>query len=129
MLADAHPLLLEAFKRPLEPEIEVTGILADGRGAVGAAEKLRPGVVVPDISMPVLKGIEAVRQIVKSGSRAKVIFLTVHKDPDMLPLCFNAGVHGFVVKSRLAPDLIPAISLAVSNHTFAPPTLTWANRV
>ena len=76
-----------------------------------------------DISMPVLNGIDAVRQIRKSGGKGRVIFLTVHEDPDMVPACLDAGALGFVIKSRLASDLIPAIQLALADHTFVSPTL------
>ena len=76
-----------------------------------------------DISMPVLNGIDAVRQIRESGGKGRVIFLTVHDDPDIAHVCFDAGALGFVVKSRLASDLIPAIQLALADHTFVSPTL------
>jgi DNA-binding NarL/FixJ family response regulator len=68
-----------------------------------------------------LNGIDAVRQIRKSGSNARVIFLTVHADRDMASACLDTGALGFVVKSRLASDLIPAIQVALANHTFVSP--------
>ena len=78
--------------------------------------------------MPVLNGIDAVRQIRKSGGKGRVIFLTVHEDPDMVPACLDAGALGFVVKSRLASDLIPAIQLALTDHTFVSPLCRGEDR-
>jgi DNA-binding NarL/FixJ family response regulator len=72
---------------------------------------------VVGIEMPVLDGLEAVSQIRKLGGEMKVVFLTVHEDPDMIWLCFHAGAVGYVIKSRLASDLIPAIRLASANHS------------
>jgi DNA-binding NarL/FixJ family response regulator len=129
LLADDHKAMLERVRALLEPDFEVVGAVDDGQALVDAARELNPDVLVVDISMPGLNGIEAIRQIVQSGGRAKIIFLTVHEDPDMVPLCFRAGASGFVIKSRLASDLIPAIKLVMSNHSFVSPTLPWQCRV
>jgi len=128
LLADDHKAMLERVKGLLDPEFEVVGAVDNGQALLDAAKELNPDVLVVDISMPLLNGIDAVRQIRKSGSKARVIFLTVHEDPDMVPACFEAGALGFVVKSRLASDLIPAIQLALTNQTFVSPTLTWESR-
>jgi len=129
LLADDHKAMLERVRSLLEPEFEVVGSVNDGQALVAAAGELKPDVLVIDISMPLLNGIDAVRQIVSSGAKPKIVFLTVHEDAEMVPLCFHAGAHAFVVKSRLASDLIPAIRLAMSNHTFVSPTLPWEARV
>jgi len=128
LLADDHKAMLERVKRLLDSEFEVVGAVDNGQALVDSATELNPDVLVVDISMPVLNGIDAVRQIRKLGSKARVIFLTVHEDPDMVPACFDAGALGFVVKSRLASDLIPAIQFALTNHTFVSPTLPWENK-
>jgi len=128
LLADDHRAMLERVKAVLEPEFEVVGAVNNGQALVRAAEELSPDVAVVDISMPVLSGVEAVRQIMKSGSTARVIFLTVHEDPDIVPMCLDAGAHGFVVKSRLASDLIPAIQFALTNCRFVSPTVPWESR-
>ena len=109
-------------------EFDVIGAVDNGRALVDAARELNPDVVVVDIEMPVMSGLDAVRQIKKSGGKAKVVFLTVHEDPEMVPLCLDAGALGFVIKSRLASDLIPAIQVALTNHTFVSPTLPWPGR-
>ncbi len=128
LLADDHKAMLERVKELLDPEFEVVGAVDNGQALVVAAKELNPDVLVVDISMPVLNGIDAVRQIKDLGIKARVIFLTVHEDPDMVPVCFEAGALAFVVKSRLASDLIPAIQLALTNHTFVSPTLPWEGR-
>ena len=128
LLADDHKAMQERVKGLLEPEFDVVRAVDNGQALVDAAKEVEADVLVVDISMPVLNGIEAVKQIVKAGSVAKVIFLTVHEDPDIVPLCFDAGALAFVVKSRLASDLIPAIQFALGNRTFVSPTVPWESR-
>lgn len=123
LLADDHKAMQERVRALLEPDFDLVAVVDEGKSLVDAARKLNPDVLIVDISMPVLNGLDAVRQIVRSGGEAKVIFLTVHNDPQMVPLCFYVGAQGFVVKSRLASDLIPAIKDVTSNRTFVSPTL------
>ena len=129
LMADDHKAMLERIKGLLDVEFDVVGTVDNGQALVDAAKKLSPDVLVVDISMPELNGIEAVRQIRSSGSTAKIIFLTVHEDPDFVPMCFDAGALAYVVKSRLASDLIPAIRLALTGHTFVSPTVPWQSRL
>lgn len=129
LIADDHQAMQGRVKAVLEPEFEVVAVVDNGQALIRAAKELNPDVLVVDISMPVLNGIEAVRQIMKSGCAAKVIFLTVHEDPDIVPLCLDAGALGFVVKSRLASDLIPAIQFALTNHRFVSPIVPWESRL
>jgi len=128
LLADDHRAILERVKGLLDSGFEVVGAVDNGQALVAMARELNPDVAVVDIEMPVLDGLEAARQIKKLGGQVKVIFLTVHEDPDMISLCFQAGALGYVIKSRLASDLIPAIQLASTNHTFVSPTLPWLGR-
>ena len=125
LLADDHTGMLERVKTLLNPEFEIVGAVDNGQALVDAAKELNPDVLVVDISMPLLNGIDAVRQIRESGGKGRVIFLTVHDDPDIAHVCFDTGALGFVVKSRLASDLIPAIQLALADHIFVSPTLPW----
>ena len=118
LLADDHKAFLERVEKLLDGDFEVVGEVNNGQALLTKAQELSPDVAVVDIDMPVLDGIEAVRQIRKLGSQTKVVFLTVHEDPDMMSLCFQAGGLGYVIKSRLASDLIPAIRLASTNQTF-----------
>ena len=127
-MADDHKAMLERVKTLLDPEFEIIGAVDNGQALVDAAKELNPDVLVVDISMPMLNGIDAVRQIRKSGGKGRVIFLTVHEDPDIVPVCLDLGALGFVIKSRLASDLIPAIRFALADDTFVSPTLPWEDR-
>ncbi len=128
LLADDHKAMQDRVRGLLDPEFEVVGAVDNGRELVDAAKELHPDILVVDISMPVLNGIEAVRQIRKLDTTAKIVFLTVHEDADIVPVCFEAGALAFVVKSRLASDLIQAIQVAATNHTYVSPTIPWESR-
>ena len=128
VLADDHEAMQQRVRAILEPEFDVVGAVDNGQALMEAAAELKPDVLVVDISMPLLNGLDAVRNIMKSGAGPKVVFLTVHEDPDMIPMCLEAGALGFVVKSSLASDLIPAIRLALVNRTFISPTVPWERR-
>jgi DNA-binding NarL/FixJ family response regulator len=123
LLADGHEAMLERIKGLLDGEFEVVGAVDNGQALVDAVRQLDPDVVVVDIEMPLFNGLDAVAQIRKSGNTAKVVFLALQEDPQLVPLCLDAGALGFVVKSRLAADLVPAIRLALTNRTFVSPTL------
>ena len=118
LLADDHPGIFEAVARILEERFEIIGSLGDGQALLEAAAKLNPDVIVTDISMPVLNGIEAANQLKDLGSHARVVFLTVHDDPDFIDACFAAGALGYVSKSRMALDLVPAIQEALKGLRF-----------
>jgi DNA-binding NarL/FixJ family response regulator len=91
---------------------------------VKASLQLNPDIIVTDISMPALSGLEAADQLRKSGSKAKVIFLTVHSDPDFVRAGLDTGALGFVVKSRVATDLLEAIQKVLEGHVFISPHLS-----
>jgi len=95
----------------------------DGKSLVSEAQRLQPDVIVLDIAMPLLTGIEAARELHKAGSQAKLVFLTIHQDLAFVRGCFAEGGLGYVTKSRLVTDLIPAIHEALSNHTFVSPSV------
>ena len=121
LLADDHAEMLKTVVCLLQSEFEVVGTVNDGQALLEAASKLRPDVVVLDISMPVMNGLEAADRLRKAGSRAKVVFLTVHEEPDFVHESRAKGVLGYVVKPRLTSDLIPAIKEALANHSFVSP--------
>ena len=124
LLADDHKPILERVKELLlEGGFDVVGTVENGQALVAMARELNPDVAVVDVEMPVLDGIEAVRQIRKLGGQMKVVFLTVHEDPDWISQCFRAGALGYVIKSRLVSDLIPAIRMASLHRAFVSPTL------
>ena len=123
LLADDHADFLTVAAKFLEPEVRVLKSVGDGGAAVQETTRLDPDVLVLDISMPVLSGIEAARQLRSAGSRAKIVFLTVHDDPDFARAALDAGAMGYVVKDRLASDLMEAIREAMAGHSFVSPTV------
>lgn len=118
ILADDHEAVLNIVARSLQPEFEVVATVKDGAALLDAVEQLGPDLVVLDISMPTMDGIQAARCLKASGARAKIVFLTVHEKQDYAPVCLEAGASGYVVKSRLATDLAPAIKEALAGHSF-----------
>jgi DNA-binding NarL/FixJ family response regulator len=121
LLGDDHGLLLEAFTRLLEPEATVVGRATDGRALVQAALELRPDVVVADISMPELNGLEAGRQIRQALPGTRLVILTVHEDPELAAEAFRAGASGFVLKSSAASELTQAIRDALAGRRYLTP--------
>lgn len=121
LLGDDHGLLLEAFTRLLEPEVTVVGRATDGRALVRAALELRPDVVVVDVSMPELNGLEATRQIRQALPGTRLVVLTVHEDLALAAEAFRAGAAGFVVKSSAAAELSQAIRHALAGRRYLTP--------
>jgi DNA-binding NarL/FixJ family response regulator len=118
LLADDHPGFPEVAEHFLEPEFEVVGKVGDGQALIDEAIRLKPDVVVTDISMPILNGIEAADRLKESGSKSRIVFLTVHTDADFIRRCLSAGAFAYVVKSRIATDLVPAIHQVLAGHIF-----------
>jgi DNA-binding NarL/FixJ family response regulator len=127
LLADDHPNLLEKAENLLKENFEVVGRVGDGQALIEAAMKLEPDVIVTDISMPILNGIEAVTRLKESGCKSKVVFLTVHADLDYARTCFSLGALGYVVKSRMGTELLPAIREALTGRNFVSPSLHYLN--
>lgn len=123
LLADDHKIILNGLRSLLEPEFELVGKVEDGRALVSAAEKLRPDVIVVDVSMPLLNGIEAVRQIKKLDKQVKVIFLTMHLDVTYAIRAFEAGASGYVLKHSASSELLTAIHEAIKGRTYVTPMI------
>jgi len=123
LLADDHRIVTEGLRNLLEPEFELVGIVEDGRALLDAAEKLRPDVIIADISMPLLNGIEAVRQIKKTNKDVKVIFLTMHPDVTYAVSALEAGALGYVLKHSAPSELITAVRRALKGKTYVTPLL------
>jgi len=122
-LADDHRVVSEGLGRLLGDDFELVGTAEDGRALVTAAKKLQPDVVVADISMPHLNGIEAMAQLKKDNPRIKVVFLTMHQDPAYARRALEAGAAGFVVKHSAPAELVMAIEAALKGQTFITPAL------
>lgn len=124
LLADDHRALLYHVARMLEPDYDVVGAFGDGQALLEAAVRLKPDVLVLDISMPVLTGLQAARELKKAGSQAKIIFLTVHEESDFVRESFASGGSAYVIKSRLATDLALAIQEVLAGRSFISPPLS-----
>jgi DNA-binding NarL/FixJ family response regulator len=118
LLADDHVFLLAAMARLLTPECDVIGQVSDGRALVAAAELLKPDVLVVDISMPILNGFEAWRQIKGRLPGVKLVFLTLHDDDDVAAEALRVGASAYVIKGRAASDLRMAIREVSQGRTF-----------
>jgi DNA-binding NarL/FixJ family response regulator len=124
LLADDHRLLREAFVKLLEPDCDVVGAVSDGRALLEAAPKLRPDVVVVDIAMPQLNGLDAARQLKRAMPAVKVIFLTVNEDPDLAAEAFRAGGSAFLLKNSAASELLQAIQDVIQGRSYVTPLAT-----
>lgn len=118
LLADDHRIVLEGLRNLLEGEFEVVGMVGDGRALVQKARELNPDVIVVDVSMPLLNGIEAVHQIRKAGSEARIIFLTMHPDVTYATRAYEAGASGYVLKHSAASELLTAIRDALKGKIY-----------
>src|SRR6476469_5036558 len=99
LLADDHRLLREAFARVLESDCDVVGAVGDGRAVLTAAHELRPDIIVLDIAMPLLNGLDAARQLKRTMPDVKIIVLTVNEDPDLAAEAFRAGASSYLLKN------------------------------
>jgi DNA-binding NarL/FixJ family response regulator len=118
LLGDDHALILDGIRSALQSQYDVVGVAQDGRALVQAAERLKPEVVVLDISMPLLNGFEAALQIKKALPHAKLIFLSQHLNPAYLKQALKAGASGYVLKSGATEELQKAISTALRGQTY-----------
>ncbi len=118
LVADDLAPVLNAVADLLRESFEVVGLVSDGREALMATLKLEPELVVLDISMPLMSGIEVAEELKRQGNQAKVVFLTVHEDHDILKTCRAAGGLGYVIKVLMDTDLVPAMNEALAGHVF-----------
>ena len=123
LLADDHQIVAEGLRGLLEPEFELVGIVADGRELVAAARRHRPDVIITDISMPSLNGIDAALQLKEAGVSAKVVFLTMHHDVAYARRALEAGAAGFVLKHAAPAELLTALREALQGRTSVSPRI------
>jgi DNA-binding NarL/FixJ family response regulator len=123
VIADDHPILAEGLRSLLEPEFEVVGVVADGRELVAIAKRQRPDVIIADIAMPLLNGIEAAAQLRDLGVKARVVFLTMHRDVVYARRALEAGGAGFVLKHSAPSELLTAVREALQGRTYVTPMI------
>jgi DNA-binding NarL/FixJ family response regulator len=121
LIADDHTLLVEAFVKLLEPKYEVVGTAEDGRALLTEAQRLKPDIILADISMPRLNGLDAVHQIKQTWPEARLIFLTVNEDPDLVAEAFRMGASGYLLKNCAASELFRAIQQVSLGRAYVTP--------
>lgn len=121
LLADDHPLFLAALGALVEAECDVVGAVSDGRALMEAASRLKPDVIVVDISLPLLNGIDAARQIKKEQPEAKILFLTMHANPAYLKEALVAGATGYLLKTSAREELLGALRDVIRNRIHVSP--------
>jgi DNA-binding NarL/FixJ family response regulator len=123
LLADDHAMLLEALRALLEPEFEVVGMVTDGRALVAESARLTPDVVVLDIAMPLLNGLDAGRQVKTARRSVKLIYLTMSPEPALAAAALRLGASGYVLKSSAARELKQAIHEALKGLSYITPLI------
>jgi DNA-binding NarL/FixJ family response regulator len=124
LLADDHAMVAEGLAALLKDRFELVGTVGDGSALIDAARKLRPDVIIADMAMPVLSGLEALRRLKAAKSDAKVIFLTMHADAELATEAFRAGASGYVLKISAGEELITAIQEVVQGRMYLTPLIT-----
>jgi DNA-binding NarL/FixJ family response regulator len=124
LLADDHTMLLAAFQRLLEPRCEIVGTACDGRALIDLAANTRPDLVVLDISMPGLNGMDACAQLRLRMPGVRLVFLTVNEDPDIAAEAIRLGASGYLLKSSASAELFTAIEQALAGKTYITPLVT-----
>ena len=124
LIADDHNLVAELCKRLLETEFDVVGVVVDGRALVRAAGELRPDVIVLDIAMPVLNGLDAGRQIKKSLPAVKLVYLTMNPDVEVAAEAFRRGAHGYLLKTCAAGELVLGVREVLRGKSYMSPALS-----
>lgn len=121
--ADDHRIVAEGLRSLLEPEFELAEVVEDGRALMEAHDRLRPEVIVSDVTMPSLNGIQAMRQLREKGSRAKFVFLTMHPDVDYAVEALESGASGYVLKHSAPEELVTAVREALAGRTYITPRI------
>lgn len=124
LLADDHTLLLGAFQRLLEPDYEVVGAVGDGRALVKSALDLKPDLIIVDIAMPRLSGLEAARQIKERMPKIKLVFLTMNQDTELAAEAFRIGASAYLVKTSAASELQDAIRQVLRGGSYVSPAIS-----
>jgi DNA-binding NarL/FixJ family response regulator len=126
LIADDHTMICAGFRKLLEPEFEVVGAVADGRALLKAAEELQPDLALVDVGMPLLNGLDAVRELKKIMPGLKVIFLTMNPDPDIVREALRIGASGYLLKNSEAAELLPAVRGVLRGSSYLTPQVQRA---
>jgi len=124
LLADDHPMVLDGLRKLLEPDFEVVAAVTDGRELLKAAQKLRPDLVIADISMPLVDGLEATRRLQKAVPGARVLILSVHADPSWVWEAFEAGACGYLTKISAREEIGTAVREVLKGLFYVSPVVT-----
>jgi len=126
LLADDHTMFCAALQKLLEPEYEVIGCVGDGRSLIKTAMDLKPDLVMVDVGMPLLNGLDAARELKRLIPKAKIIFLTMNPDPVLANEALRLGASGYLLKSSEGPELLQAVHNAVRGTTYITPQICQA---
>ena len=121
MLADDHTLLVEGLRKLLDPHFEVLAVVPDGRSLVEQAAKLKPDLILMDISMPLLNGFDAARKLKKEVPKSKIVFLSVHSDPEFVIEAFKKGARGYLLKNSAASELVFSLKEILKGGIYVTP--------
>jgi DNA-binding NarL/FixJ family response regulator len=121
VVADDHEEMLSLVKEVLQPEFEVVAAVRDGRDLLHAVKNFKPDVIIADITMPEMSGIEATRKIVEEDLEARIILLTMHNDRTMVEEGFSAGAKGYVLKLAASQELVPAVYEIIQGRFYISP--------
>src|SRR5262245_15737712 len=124
ILADDHTMLVEAFEKLLSPECEIVAKVADGRALVAAVQTHHPDLVVLDVAMPLLNGLDAARQIKQFDKSVRLVFVTMNEDPDLAAEAFRAGGAAYLLKRSAGSELLTAIREAMKHRSYVTPLVT-----
>ena len=124
ILADDHTMLVEAFEKLLSPECEIVAKVADGRALVAAVQEHHPDLVVLDLAMPLLNGLDAARQIKQIDRSVRLVFVTMNEDPDLAAEAFRAGGSAYLLKRSAGSELLTAIREAMKHRSYVTPLVT-----
>jgi len=126
LLADDHPMMVDGLKKLLEMDFDVLGTAADGRALLEAADALRPDLVITDISMPVIDGIEATRRLRSLVPAARVLILSVYSEPSWVRAAFEAGAYGYLTKVSAAEEIETAVREVLKGNFYVSPAVASA---
>lgn len=126
LLADDHTMVLEGFRKLLDPHFEVLAGVQDGRALVEQAPKLKPDIILLDISMPLLNGLDAARKLRKEVPQSKIVFLSMHSDPEFVVEAFKAGARGYLLKRSAGSELVFSLKEVLKGGFYVTPLVANA---